>query len=107
MTHARNPRHAATMLAMTIATSLVIAPGVTVAPASARTFDLNSAGSMVQPPLPSQWACAMRRALSDREFPCRGSSVLNATAIGGSRVASQRRRQAAMASRRLHRASTR
>jgi hypothetical protein len=44
MTHVRNRRHAAATLAT----------GVRVAPASGRTFDFNSAGSMVQQPLPAR-----------------------------------------------------
>jgi hypothetical protein len=40
-------------------------------PASARTFDFNSRGSIVQQPLPTGYACAMRRALLNRVIPCR------------------------------------
>jgi hypothetical protein len=54
--------------------ALAIALGAT--PASARTFNFNSAGSMVQQPLSPQWACAMRRAMINRRIPCRESAVL-------------------------------
>jgi hypothetical protein len=78
MTHVPNHRHAAA----TLATVIAITASVGAAPASARTFDFNSAGSMVQQPLGPQWACAIQRALGDRGFPCRGSSVLTAPTIG-------------------------
>jgi hypothetical protein len=55
MTHVPNRRNAVATLATVIATAIAIAAGAIVAPASARTFDFNSVGSMVQRPLPPQW----------------------------------------------------
>jgi hypothetical protein len=40
-------------------------------PASARTFDFNATGSMVQQPVPAGFACGMRRAMLDRTGSCR------------------------------------
>jgi hypothetical protein len=51
-------------------------------PASARTFDFNSTGSIVQRPLPPGYACAMRRALLDRQIPCRTVHGLGHAAHG-------------------------
>jgi len=62
MTHARVHHYTVGILA--IALTIAFALSTTTAPAAARNFNFNSAGSMVQPPLPSQWACAMQRALS-------------------------------------------
>jgi hypothetical protein len=41
-------------------------------PASARTFDFNATGSMVQQAPPPGFACATRRAMLDHRIPCRG-----------------------------------
>jgi hypothetical protein len=89
--------------------ALAIALALNAAPASARTFNVNSAGSMVQQPLPPQWGCVMQRVMSgeSRLFQCSESLDLNATAIRGSVVATQRPGAAAIASgRRHHRATT-
>jgi hypothetical protein len=59
MTHAR--RGAIIALALAFSTAAV--------PASARTFDFNSHGSIVLQPLPSQFACTMQRALLNPEHP--------------------------------------
>ena len=60
--------------------ALTIALGATAAPASARTFDSNSRGSMTQQLLPSDFACAMRRAQNDRIIPCRAIQADHAVA---------------------------
>ena len=70
MIHARTDHIAAGTLALTIALAL----STRTVPASARTFNFNSAGSMVQQPLPPQFACAMSRALNGRRSACRQSS---------------------------------
>jgi hypothetical protein len=72
MTHAVTNRIAAGILVLALA--VAVALSTTTAPTSARTFNFNSAGSMVQQPLPPQFACAMRRALTGRSFACRQSS---------------------------------
>jgi hypothetical protein len=69
MTHARTNHSAAGILALLL--TIAVAFSTTTAPASARTFNFNSAGSMVQQPLPPQWACLMQRALTGRSFACR------------------------------------
>lgn len=50
--------------------SATLALGATAVPASARTFDFNATGSLIQQPLPPLWACAFRRALAGRNVPC-------------------------------------
>jgi hypothetical protein len=62
MTHARVHLYTTGILAIVLCIAFALA--TTTAPASARIFSFNSAGSIVQQPLPPQWACAMRRALS-------------------------------------------
>jgi len=54
-----------------LAIAVALALSISTAPASARTFTFNSVGSMVQQPLPPQFACALRRALSGRSSTCR------------------------------------
>jgi hypothetical protein len=54
--------------------ALALGISISTAPASARILNVNSAGSMVQQPLPPQFACALRRALSGRSFACREAS---------------------------------
>jgi len=88
--------------------ALAIALALNAAPASARTFNVNSAGSMVQQPLPPQWGCLMQRLMSGESslFQCSESLGLNATAIRGT-VATAGPGAAAIASgRRHHRATT-
>jgi hypothetical protein len=70
MTHARIHHHAIGILGIVVAVAL----SISAAPTSARTFNFNSAGSMVQQPLPPQFACALQRALTGRSFACRQSS---------------------------------
>jgi hypothetical protein len=72
MTHAQTNHVAAAILALLL--TIAVAFSTTTAPASARTFSFNSAGSMVQQPLPPQWACLMQRALGGRTPACQRSS---------------------------------
>ena len=72
MTHASI--HKLTLGILGIVVALALSITISTAPASARTFNFNSAGSMVQQPLPPQFACAMRRAITGRSFTCRQSS---------------------------------
>jgi hypothetical protein len=60
-------------LVIAVAIAITLALATTIAPASARTFNYNSTGSMVQQPLPRHWACELSRALGERTFPCRES----------------------------------
>jgi hypothetical protein len=73
----RTQRRVGGILALTIALS------ATAAPASARTFDFNSSGSMTQQLLPGDFACAMRRAQDDRIVPCRAIQADHAVAAHG------------------------
>jgi hypothetical protein len=68
MTHRIHPRGGA-ILAVAF-TGLALS--TTAVPASARTFDFNATGSMVQQSLPPGFACAMRRAMLDHGIACRG-----------------------------------
>ena len=79
MTHVRIHRCAVGILAIALVIALALSTAT--APASARTFSFNSAGSMVQQPLPPQWACAMHRALSGGSvaFQCWESLVPKAS----------------------------
>jgi hypothetical protein len=71
LTHPRIHRLVGGILAIAVAIAVTLALNTTTVPASARTFSFNSTGSMVQQPLPSEWACEISRALNDRTFPCR------------------------------------
>ena len=73
MTHAHTNHIASGILGIAVALALSIT--ISNAPASARTFNFNSAGSLVQQPLPPQWACELSRALGDRTSPCPSSAV--------------------------------
>jgi hypothetical protein len=70
MTHTRIHQLAAGILAVALTVAIAIALGTTSDPASARTFSFNSAGSLVQQPLPPEWACDMSRALTGRPLHC-------------------------------------
>jgi hypothetical protein len=72
MTHALTNHITAGFLALLL--TVAVAFSTTTAPASARTFNFNSAGSMVQQPLPPRWACLMQRALTGRSSSCQRSS---------------------------------
>ena len=74
MTHARI--HHLTIGILTIAITVALALATTTVPASARTFNFNSAGSMVQQPLPPQWGCVILRALSGGKFHCQDQAAL-------------------------------
>jgi hypothetical protein len=67
MTHVRN--HHLVVGIVTIAIAITLALSTTAA--SARTFNFSPRGSLVQQPLPPQWACDMSRALGNRTSPCR------------------------------------
>jgi hypothetical protein len=88
MTHVSILRRAAGILAI----ALVIALSVITAPASARTFSFSSAGSVVQQPLPAQWACVMQRALNSSSLgvQCRQAAALKAPVTRGDVIAPQR-----------------
>jgi hypothetical protein len=75
MTHARIHHLTVAILATAVAAVIWLALSTTTVPASARTFNFNSAGSMVQQSLPPQWACELSRALGQRTLPCRNSAV--------------------------------
>jgi hypothetical protein len=70
MTHARNHHLVVEIVTIAIAIAITLALSTTTA-ASARTFNFNSRGSLVQQPLPPEWACDMSRALGNRTSPCR------------------------------------
>ena len=72
MTHAHLHHHTIGILGLVVAAAFSVS--ISTGPASARTFNFNSAGSMVQQPLPPQFACTMRRALTGRSFACREAS---------------------------------
>ena len=74
MTHTPIHHLAVGILAIEVAGVIWLALSTTTVPASARTFNFNSAGSMVRQPLPPQFACAMSRALNGRRSACRQSS---------------------------------
>jgi hypothetical protein len=66
-------QHASAILAVALTTlALTILALTSAVPASARTFDLTSTGSIVQQPLRPGFACVMRRAMLDRSIPCPG-----------------------------------
>jgi hypothetical protein len=74
MTRAHIHHRPVGILAIAVAVALALSSAT--APVSARTFDFNSAGSMVQQPLPPQWGCIMRYLLSGEagRIKCRESS---------------------------------
>jgi hypothetical protein len=74
MTHARNHHLVVEIVTIAIAIAITLALSTTTA-ASARTFNFNSRGSLVQQPLPPEWACELSRALGQRTLPCRNSVV--------------------------------
>jgi hypothetical protein len=73
MTRARI--HHLTIGILTIAITVALALATTTVPASARTFNFNSAGSMVQQPLPPEWGCVILRAVSGGKFHCQDPSA--------------------------------
>jgi hypothetical protein len=75
MTHTPIHHLAVGILAIAVAGVIWLALSTTTVPASARTFNFNSGGSMVQQSLPPQWACELSRALGERTLPCRNSVV--------------------------------
>ena len=102
MTHAHTHHHTPGILAIALTTALALSS--TTAPASARTFDFNTAGSMVQQPLPPQWACIFEQASTNGSptLHCQKAPAPNATTVHTNVLASQRPTAAAVASRRRH-----
>jgi hypothetical protein len=93
MTHRIHPRASGSLaVALTL-----LALSSTAVPASARTFDFNSTGSMVEQPLPPGFACAMRRAMLNRRISCRGIYGRGDVLSTGTAVASQRRTRSSRA----------
>lgn len=74
MTHA--PIHHLTTGILTIAITVALALATSTVPASARTFNFNSAGSMVQQPLPPQWGCVILRSLTGGKFHCQDQAAV-------------------------------
>jgi hypothetical protein len=74
MTRAHIHHRAVGILAIVVAAALAL--GISTAPVSARTFNFNAAGSMVQQPLPPQWGCIILRVFSGEagRIQCRESS---------------------------------
>jgi hypothetical protein len=66
MTHTRIHHSAITLLV--IGSALAPALTTTTAPASARTFDFNSAGSMFQQPPPARCGCVSLRASTNQAY---------------------------------------
>jgi hypothetical protein len=66
--------HRIAIAVLAVALAVAVALSASTAPSSARTFTYNSAGSMVQQPLPSHWGCVSLRALNDgtHKVQCRG-----------------------------------
>ena len=79
MINARIHNLTAGLLAIALTVMVTVALSTTTVPASARTFDFNSAGSMVQHPLPPQWGCVILRALSRGTFHCQDARGREAT----------------------------
>jgi hypothetical protein len=75
MTHASTHRPVVGIFAIAVAIAIMLALSTSTVPASARTFSFSSSGSLVQQPLPPQWACELSHALGDRTSPCRASGV--------------------------------
>ena len=102
MTHAHTRYHTPSILAIALTTALALSS--TTAPASARTFDFNTTGSMIQQPLPPQWACAVEQALTDQSptIQCQKAPAPKTTTAHENALGSQRPNAAAVASRRRH-----
>lgn len=62
--------HLITKSATAISAALACALGTPVTFAHARTFAFDSTGTMIQQPFPSQWWCAEKSALLDRDDRC-------------------------------------
>jgi hypothetical protein len=74
MTHTNIQHRAAAIL--TVAAALALALSAATAPASARTFYFTPAGTMVQQPLPAEWACLLQRASAGKaqSMRCRATT---------------------------------
>ena len=57
-------------LGATLALAATFTP-IAAAPSSARTFDVNAHGTVVQNPLPADWSCLMQRAIANHHIACR------------------------------------
>ena len=104
MTHAHTHHHTPGIVAIALTTALALTS--TTAPASARTFDFNTTGSMIQKPLPPQWACIFGQASTDGSptIQCQQAPAPNATTAHKNALASQHPNAAAIANaRRRHR----
>jgi hypothetical protein len=68
--------HRRTLTILTIAAGVAVALSTTAAPASAATFYISPAGSMVEQPLPTNWSCVLQRASTDnaQATACRAAS---------------------------------
>jgi hypothetical protein len=106
MTHAHTHHHTPGILAIALTTALALTS--TTATASARTFDFNTAGSMIQQPLPPQWACIFEQASTDGSptIQCQQAPAPNATTIHENSLASQHPSAAAIANPRRHHGPT-
>jgi len=62
-------RRSAAAVAGTVVLATTLGP-LAAQPTSARTFDFGPTGTLVLNPLPPHFACAMRRALVDRNVRC-------------------------------------
>ncbi|MGH2909138.1 MAG: hypothetical protein ACRDK8_07570 [Solirubrobacteraceae bacterium] len=62
--------HPVTQSAAVIGAALACALGTPVTSAHARTFEFGPIGTMIQQPLPSEWWCAEKSALLDRDVRC-------------------------------------
>jgi hypothetical protein len=68
--------HRRALAILTITAAVAFALSTTALPASAATFYISPAGSMVQQPLPTTWSCVLQRASTDKAqaTECRAAS---------------------------------
>jgi uncharacterized membrane protein len=69
-THRRFHRRRAAALGAALALAATFAP-IATAPSSARTFDVNAHGTIIQNPLPADWNCLWERAIANHRIACR------------------------------------
>jgi hypothetical protein len=69
-THRRLRSRRAAALGAALALAATFAP-IATAPSSARTFDVNAHGTLVQNPLPADWNCLWQRAIANHRIACR------------------------------------
>jgi hypothetical protein len=70
LSHRRFHGRRTAALGVALALAATFAP-IAAAPSSARTFDVNATGTMVQNPLPADWNCLMERAIANHHIACR------------------------------------